>query len=83
MANSSFAFWNFPDFFSLNIFDLWVVEFQDAELQIQRVDCTAFQRFLLIPNYLPNLINRSVRIKTQTLGFLLKNQALHGTHILT
>ena len=37
MANSSFAFWNFLEFFSLNIFDPRVVEFVDVEAM--RADC--------------------------------------------
>ena len=37
MANSSVAFWNFLEFFSLHIFDPRVVEFVDVEAM--RADC--------------------------------------------
>ena len=31
MTNSSFAFWNFLEFFFFNIFDLWLIETAGAE----------------------------------------------------
>lgn len=39
-TNSSFAFWNFLDFFPLNVFGPWLVDSVDAELVGLQANCT-------------------------------------------